>query len=151
MNPEAIIFVGIPGSGKSTFFRKKFFDTHIRINLDMLKTRNREKILIEACLKAKQSFAIDNTNVQKADREGYITKAKERGFSVIGYFLRSSLKECLMRNKNRESKKVVPEIAVKGRFAKLEMPSPDEGFDQLYFVRIDENDEFIVEGWKDEV
>jgi transcriptional regulator with XRE-family HTH domain len=36
---EAIIFVGIQASGKSTFYRERFFDTHLRINLDMLKTR----------------------------------------------------------------------------------------------------------------
>jgi predicted kinase len=34
---EAVIFVGIQGSGKSTFYNERFVDTHIRINLDMLK------------------------------------------------------------------------------------------------------------------
>jgi predicted kinase len=150
-SPEAIIFIGIPGSGKSTFFRQNFFDTHVRINLDMLKTRNREKVLVEASLKAKQSFVIDNTNVQKADRERYIPLAKEHGFAVTGYFFRSSLQECLIRNKSRPADKVVPDIGVRGRFAKLEMPSLTEGFDKLFFVRIEDNGEFIVEGWKDEV
>lgn len=151
MNAEAVILIGIPASGKSTFFRKKFFDSHVRINLDMLRTRNREKILFEACLKAKQSFVIDNTNVQKVDRERYIKTAKEQGFTIIGYFLRSSLQECLTRNQKREPNKVIPEMGVKGRFAKLEMPSLDEGFDELYFVRIDEDGEFVVEAWKDEI
>lgn len=151
MTPEVIIFIGIPGSGKSTFFRKNFFDTHVRINLDMLKTRNREKIIFEACLLAKQSVVIDNTNVQRVDRERYITAAKERGFSVIGYFLRSSLQECLKRNKSRELNRFVPEIGVKGRFAKLEMPSLDEGFDDIFFVKIDANGEFVVERWKYEI
>ncbi len=27
----------------------------------------------------------------------------------------------------------------------------DEGFDELYYVRINENDDFVVEDWKDEV
>jgi len=151
MNPEAIIFIGIPGSGKSTFFRKTFFDTHVRINLDMLRTRNREKILFEACLKAKQSFVIDNTNVQKVDRERYIQTAKEHGFSVIGYFFRSSLQECLIRNKSRPADRVVPEIGVKGRFGKLEMPSLEEGFEKLYFVKINDDGDFVVEDWKDEI
>ena len=39
---ECIIFVGIQGSGKSTFYKENFFKTHVRINLDMLKSRNRE-------------------------------------------------------------------------------------------------------------
>lgn len=59
---EAIIFIGIQGAGKSTFYRHHFFNTHIRINLDMLKTRHREQIFLQACLEAKQPFVVDNTN-----------------------------------------------------------------------------------------
>jgi len=36
---EAVIFVGLQAAGKSTFYRERFFDTHVRINLDMLRTR----------------------------------------------------------------------------------------------------------------
>ena len=60
---EAIIFIGIQATGKSTFFQQKFFDTRVRINLDMLKTRNRERILLAACLDAKQPFVVDTTNL----------------------------------------------------------------------------------------
>ena len=35
---EAIIFVGLPGSGKSSFYKERFFDSHVRISLDLLKT-----------------------------------------------------------------------------------------------------------------
>ena len=66
---EAVIFVGIQGSGKSTFFRDRFFDTHVRINLDMLRTRPREKIFLEASLEAKQKFVLDNTNLTREERE----------------------------------------------------------------------------------
>lgn len=52
---EAVIFVGLQGSGKTTFFKEQFFDTHIRINLDMLRTRHREEIVFQACLEAKRS------------------------------------------------------------------------------------------------
>ena len=37
---QLIIFVGLQSSGKSTFYLDKFIDSHIRLNLDMLKTRN---------------------------------------------------------------------------------------------------------------
>jgi predicted kinase len=66
---EAIILAGIQGAGKSTFSRDRYWDTHIRINYDMLRTRHREKLLIEACLEAKQSFVVDATNPLMADRE----------------------------------------------------------------------------------
>lgn len=47
---KAIIFIGILATGKFTFFQQRFFATQVRINLDMLKTRNRERILLAACL-----------------------------------------------------------------------------------------------------
>jgi hypothetical protein len=53
---EAVILIGIQGSGKSTFYRKRFFDTHMRISLDLLRTRHREKLLLRACLEGTQSF-----------------------------------------------------------------------------------------------
>ncbi|MDJ0635658.1 MAG: AAA family ATPase [Xenococcaceae cyanobacterium MO_188.B29] len=91
---EAIIFVGLQASGKSSFYREKFIDTHIRINLDMLKTRHREKILFNACLEAKQPFVIDNTNPTIADRSRYIEPAKAKGFKIIGYYFQPNLEEC---------------------------------------------------------
>jgi hypothetical protein len=33
----------------------------------------------------------------------------------------------------------------------LQIPSREEGFDELYYVRIDEVGGFVVEEWKDEV
>ena len=47
---EAVIFIGIQGAGKSTFFQQRFFDTHVRINLDMLKTRYREQVFLQGIL-----------------------------------------------------------------------------------------------------
>jgi len=51
---EAVIFIGIQGSGKSTFYNVRFFDTHVRINLDMLKTKHRQQLLLNACIEGKQ-------------------------------------------------------------------------------------------------
>lgn len=74
---EAVIFVGIQATGKSTFYVDRFFKTHVRINLDMLKTRHRERVLLDACLAAKQRFVVDNTNPTVADRSAYIQAAKK--------------------------------------------------------------------------
>ena len=79
---ELIIFIGCQASGKSTFFKQYFSDTHIRLNLDMLKTRHRENILFQACLDAKQKFVVDNTNPSKLDRKKYIQQAKNAYFKV---------------------------------------------------------------------
>ena len=33
---EAIIFTGIQATGKSTFYKQNFFNSHVRISLDLL-------------------------------------------------------------------------------------------------------------------
>ena len=40
---QLIVFIGLQGSGKSTFFGRRFAETHLRLNMDMLKTRHREE------------------------------------------------------------------------------------------------------------
>jgi hypothetical protein len=67
--PQAVILMGVQASVRSTACAEHFSRTHLRINLDMLRTRNREMRILEACLEAKQSFAIDNTSPTRADRE----------------------------------------------------------------------------------
>lgn len=147
---EAVLFIGIQGAGKSTFYIDRFFRTHVRINLDMLKTRHREGILFEACLAAKQRFVIDNTNPTAADRCRYMERAKAAGFRVVGYYFQSRLEDCLARNSTRPGKERIPEMGVLRTFKKLEIPSYDEGFDQLFYVQI-ADDGFTVEEWKDEL
>jgi predicted kinase len=148
---QAVIFVGMQAVGKSTFFQRRFFRTHVRINLDMLRTRHRERLMVQACLNAKQSFVVDNTNPTVADRERYIPAAKAAGFEVIGYYFQSDVDACLARNEGRPNNEQVPEAAILGTYKRLEIPAMREGFDQLYYVRTDKDGEFIVEEWQDEV
>jgi predicted kinase len=145
---EAIIFIGIQAVGKSTFYKKYFFNTHIRINLDMLKTRHREKLLIEACIEAKQRYVIDKTNVTVEERARYIKKAQSAGFGVVGYYFRSDLREALRRNSERQPKEHIPVKGILGTHSRLQIPSREEGFDQLHYVQITGPDQFVVEPWK---
>jgi predicted kinase len=148
---QAVIFIGIQAAGKSTFFKERFFDTHVRINLDMLKTRHREKLLLDACLQAKQSFVVDNTNPTLYDRKRYIIPAKAAGFKVMGYYFASPLSGALQRNRQREGKQRIPEGGVRATYHKLEMPVCAEGFDRLYYVKTDPQDQFVILEWQDEV
>ena len=147
----AIILTGIPASGKSSFFKERFFDTHIRINLDMLKTRHREKLLLLACIAAKQPFVIDNTNSTVVERERFITPARDAGFRVIGYYFSSKVQDALKRNRQREGKARIPDKGVTGMAGRLELQTIDEGFDELWYVRMDGNGGFIIEEWNDEL
>lgn len=143
---QAILLIGTQGSGKSSFFKERFADTHVRINLDMLKTRNRERILINACIQAQQPFVIDNTNPTRDHRKRYFELLGDTRFEITGYFLQSRLQDCLARNRHREGKAQIPEAGIRRTHSLLEMPSLNEGFHQLFFVALD-NNTFLVEPW----
>ena len=148
---EAVIRIGIQGSGKSTFCRDRLFNTHIRINLDTLKTRHREKLFLDACLAAKQPFVVDNCNPSREDRCRYIEPARAAGFTVIGYYLQSKVDDCKGRNEKRTGKQAVPLKAILGAAGRLVLPSLEEGFDKLFYVKVDGDGGFLIEEWKDEV
>jgi predicted kinase len=142
---EAVILCGIQGTGKSTFCRERLFHTHVRINLDMLQSRHRETILLTACLNAKQSFVVDNTNPTREERARYIAPARSAGFKIVGCYFESTVQEALVRNELRGPGHRVPDRGLHGTFARLQPPDPGEGFDTLYHVRIgDEPNEFVV-------
>lgn len=147
---EAVVFVGLQGAGKSTFCKERFFTTHVRVNLDMLKTRHREKRLVQACIETGQPFVVDNTNPTRAERAVYIQAARDAGFRVVGFYFQSRVEDCKRRNGQRPPEQRVPLKGILGTAGRMEMPSRGEGFDALYYVRIDD-DKFVVEEWSDEV
>lgn len=151
MSVEMILFIGIQATGKSEFFKRNFYTSHMRINLDMLRTRRREEIFLDACFRAKQPFVVDNTNPTIESRREYIRQAKEAGFTVTGYYFKSAIADAIARNAQRTGKAKIPPAALAATHKKLELPAPDEGFDALHYVYIDENNEFIVEDYSDEV
>ena len=88
---QLIIFTGVQASGKSSFYLLNLYHSHLRVNLDMLKTRHRENIIFEACLASKTKMVIDNTNPTREDRARYIQRAKDAGFEVISYYFETDL------------------------------------------------------------
>ena len=128
---EMILFIGAQGVGKSTFFHENFRDTHLRINLDMLRTRHREQGLIEACLAFKQRFVVDNTNPTVEDRARYIAMARAAGFSVHGYVFDAPYEDLLARNATRAGKARVPDAAIRATLKRTQAPTLAEGFDTL--------------------
>ena len=144
---QLILFMGIPASGKSTFFARQFSETHVRLNLDMLNTRHRESILFDACLESKTPLVIDNTNPTATVRRRYIEPAKAQRYEIVGYYFRSLVSESLVRNKERA--KQVPDAAI-GAIAKdFELPEYTEGFDALFYVQMMDG-QFDVSPWHPE-
>lgn len=141
---QLIIFSGVQASGKSSFYLLNLHHSHLRINLDMLKTRHRENLIFEACLASQAKCVIDNTNPSKADRARYIERAQAAGFEVICYFFETDLDSALERNRHRTGKANIPEVGVRATYKRLEQPSLDEGFEAIFKVKIVGNGDFSI-------
>ncbi|MBQ7321976.1 MAG: AAA family ATPase [Clostridia bacterium] len=134
MEKTVVIMMGVQGSGKSTFFADYLAEEFVRVNLDTLKTRHRERTLIGECLAAGKNYGVDNTNPTRADRARYIPEARAAGYRVIGYLMQARVATCLARNSGREGKARVPDVAIYATSRKFELPHYDEGFDEIYLV-----------------
>ncbi|RTQ48852.1 ATP-binding protein [Hymenobacter gummosus] len=146
---QAIIFCGIQATGKSTFYKERFFNSHIRLSLDLLRTRYREARLLQLCLDTQARFVVDNTNPTAAERARYIEPAKAAGYRVVGYYFQSVPREAVARNRQRPAAEQVPDVGIFGAVGRLQLPAWAEGFDELYYVRIGEGG-FVVEPWQTE-
>lgn len=147
---EIIIFIGIPGSGKSTFYKENFFNSHVRISLDLLNTRFKESEYLNLSLNLQQRILIDNTNVTTIDRKRYIEPAKQKRYTVTGYYFESKVRECLGRNARRPEKDRINKIGILAKYKALELPAYEEGFNKLYYVSIEEGT-FKIREWDSEI
>ena len=139
---EAIILIGSPGSGKSTFTENNLTPKgYIRINQDTLKTRQKViKCIVENVEKGNK-IVIDSTNPEKNGRGDYIKICKKHGYLVRAFnFLVT--KELAMHlnnlrtiNKNRKHLSgYVNAIPIHTFFKNYEEPKKEEGFDDIVNV-----------------
>lgn len=135
--PEVAILVGLPGSGKTSFVRARLAG-HAHVSKDLMRrTRDRntrQLALVAQALAAGRSVVVDNTNLRLTDRAPLIAAAGAAGAKTIGYFFDATATECLARNRAREGKARVPDVAIHIARARLEPPTREEGFDALFIV-----------------
>lgn len=141
---ECVILIGLPAAGKSTFFRERFAATHDHVSKDLLRhnkrPQRRQEHLIAESLAAGRSVVVDNTNPSAGVRAPLIEIARHYGAEVVGYFFFTEAGEALRRNRAREGRDRVPDVAIFTVRKHLELPTRAEGFDRLYSVRMIEGE-----------
>ena len=132
---EAVVFCGIQASGKTTFYRERLLATHVRISLDLLRTRHRERAFLAACIETRQPFAVDNTNPTAIERRVYLEPALAAGFRATAYFFDVRPREAIDRNERRGRRERIPIPGLLGTYKRLEPPRHAEGFTRVVRVR----------------
>ncbi len=151
---ELVLFIGLQGAGKSSFYRVRFAATHRHVSKDRLRNnRNperRQRQLIAQALEEARSVVVDNTNATAEARQPLIELGRAAGARVVGYYFESRLEDCLKRNAQRQGKERVPDVALYVTAKKLHRPTLAECFDDLFQVRLVEGSNFAVSTWSEE-
>ena len=146
---ECVIFIGLPASGKTTFYQRRFAETHRHISKDHWPNASnkdsRQAEAMRAALTRGDSVVIDNTNPSPVDRARAIALARQHGARLIGYYFTATTREAVGRNRGREGTARVPDVAVFTSAKRMTSPTVEEGFDELYSVSIAPDGDFTVQ------
>ncbi len=145
MKPRIILAVGLPGSGKSTYFANlgahAISSDAIRLQLadDETDQTIHARVFASVRYLLKQRIAlgrpvtyIDATNLTRRDRRPFITLAQKHGCHIEALFFDVPLEVCKARNSSRA--RLVPNQVLDRMAAKLVPPSAEEGFSRIEVV-----------------
>lgn len=131
---ELLVFVGLQASGKSTYFVRHYLRSHLLLSLDVLRTRARERLLLEAALRSRTKIVVDNTNPTAQDRARYVGPALAAGYTVRAVVFDVPVAECVRRNEGRPAALRVPRVAILRTARLLQRPTVGEGFAEIRTV-----------------
>jgi len=141
---ECVILIGVPAAGKTSFYRERFAATHDHVSKDLLRNtrqpaRRQEQLMAES-FSSGRSVVVDNTNATAGTRAPLIRLARTHGAQVTGYYFPADSAAALRRNRVREGRERVPDVAIFAVRKRLEPPAIAEGFDRLFTVRLIEEE-----------
>jgi bifunctional polynucleotide phosphatase/kinase len=132
---ELIIFVGFPGSGKSTFISKNLIQNNYNvISQDVSKTKNKCHKLCEQFMKEKKKIVIDNTNPSLETRMNYIDLAKKYNYNVRCFHMSTTENHSRHNAMYRylyQNKPYIPSLVFNIYKKKYEKPTLQEGYSEI--------------------
>jgi predicted kinase len=147
-----VLAIGLPGSGKSSWFkrhnirplssdllRELLFDDAEEQRFQDLVFSNLRSMLKARLIARRPMSYVDATNLTPHDRQSWIKLAKDYGYDVQGVFFDVPLEVCMERHHRRN--RVVSEDVMRRMAAKLKPPTFDEGFSKLTVVRVKQKED----------
>ncbi|MDQ3282716.1 MAG: ATP-binding protein [Acidobacteriota bacterium] len=138
MAGELVVFVGLQAAGKSTWYRTHLAATHVHVSKDLMKNvRNRDARqlqMIDEALAAGRSVAVDNTNPTPLLRAPLIELGRRHAARIVALYFPSTVRDSVARNRGREEKERVPDVAIFTTARKLVPPTIEEGFDEVRVI-----------------
>ena len=142
-----VLAIGLPGSGKTTWFRRRgvtLLSSDLLRNIlfdDVEEQRYQGLVfstlrsLLRARLIARMPLNyVDATNLSSHERSQWIKMAKSFGYEVQAVFFDVPLEVCLERNSKRD--RSVSEDVMRKMAEKLKPPVFEEGFAKITVVRV---------------
>jgi predicted kinase len=142
-----VLAIGLPGSGKTTWFRRRGVtplssDLLRNILFDDVEEQRYQGLvfatlrsLLRARLIARMPWNyVDATNLSVHERRQWIKMAKSMSYEVQAVFFDVPLEVCLERNSKRD--RSVSEDVMRKMAEKLKPPVFEEGFEKITVVRV---------------
>jgi protein-tyrosine phosphatase/tRNA uridine 5-carbamoylmethylation protein Kti12 len=149
--PKALILVGIPGSGKSTFSKhleKYLGDDMVYLNQDTQGRKDLSKEISKNC-RNKKLVVVDRCNLTRKDREEWSCYFNE---SVWCIYFDIPPEECFYRVEHRKGHPTLGGLGgvkiAKEMLSKIETPGFDEGFEQIINLTSEMDVNHLLSTWK---